>query len=151
MKYSYLLSMDEKVTKSDSDWQKDLTEEQYNVLRCSATEAPFTGEYVHEKREGMYVCAGCGNTLFASDVKYDSGSGWPSFTEPAGNEAVGEQFDESHGMRRTEVHCNKCGGHLGHVFPDGPSQLENGKAGTGMRYCINSAALKLKPKNGVID
>ncbi len=124
---------------SEEEWRKKLTQEQYHILREKGTERPFTGKYHDSKEKGMYVCAGCGQELFASDTKYDSGSGWPSFTSPAGDANVSEHRDTSHGMIRTEVLCSACGGHLGHVFPDGPGP-------GGLRYCINSAALDLKKK-----
>jgi peptide-methionine (R)-S-oxide reductase len=122
---------------SDREWRERLTEEQYRVLRKAGTEPPFTGRYVHNHETGEYRCAGCGTLLFDSNAKYDSGSGWPSFTRPAA-ETVSEHGDSSHGMRRVEVRCAKCDGHLGHVFPDGPGP-------TGLRYCINSASLDFEP------
>jgi len=131
---------DQSVT--DEVWRDQLSPEQYRVLREKGTEAPYSGEYVHENRSGIYVCAACGEPLFSSEAKYDSGSGWPSFTEPAAS-SVAEHRDDSHGMARTEVTCKKCGGHLGHVFNDGPTERD-GKECTGLRYCINSASLKLK-------
>ena len=131
--------MDEKIIKSEEEWKKTLTPEQYRVMREEGTEAPFTGPYYHSKEKGMYICAACGNELFSSDTKFDSGSGWPSFTDPANRENVELKEDNTLGMKRTEVRCKKCGSHLGHVFDDGPAP--NGK-----RYCINSAALALKKK-----
>jgi peptide-methionine (R)-S-oxide reductase len=125
------------IRKSEEQWRAELTPEQYRVLRDKGTERPFSGEYDHVFVPGTYVCAGCGAELFASGAKFDSGSGWPSFFEPASTEAVDEESDLSYGMVRTEVNCAACGGHLGHVFPDGP-------APTGLRYCINSASLKLE-------
>jgi peptide-methionine (R)-S-oxide reductase len=125
-----------RVEKTDAEWRQELSEEQYRVLRQKGTEAPFTGEYDQAFEPGTYRCAGCGSELFDSDAKYDSGCGWPAFSAPAAGEAIDEEVDASHGMVRTEVLCAACGGHLGHVFPDGP-------APTGLRYCINSAALKL--------
>jgi peptide-methionine (R)-S-oxide reductase len=125
-----------KIVKTDAQWRAELDPEAYRVLREKGTEAPFTGECDHVFETGTYRCAGCGAELFASDAKYDSGCGWPAFYEPANGEAIDEEIDTSYGMVRTEVMCSSCGGHLGHVFPDGPHP-------TGIRYCINSAALKL--------
>ena len=129
--------MTSKVTKTEEQWRTELTPEQYKVLRQRGTEAPFTGEYDHTFEDGVYRCAGCGAELFRSDTKYDSGCGWPAFTAPASADAVEEESDSSLFMRRTEVLCASCEGHLGHVFPDGPGPA-------GLRYCINSAALKLE-------
>ena len=128
--------MPNKVVKTEAEWRASLDDEQYRVLRQKGTEAPFTGEYDHVFEPGTYRCAGCGAELFDSDAKYDSGCGWPAFSAPADDAAVEEETDTSYGMVRTEVLCASCGGHLGHVFPDGPHP-------TGLRYCINSAALKL--------
>jgi peptide-methionine (R)-S-oxide reductase len=133
--------MPDKVHLTDAEWRERLTPEQYRVLRQAGTERAFTGEYEKNKAPGEYVCAGCGQPLFESDAKFDSGSGWPSFTRPAEDGAVEEHVDTAHGMVRTEVVCAKCEGHLGHVFPDGPRE-----AG-GLRYCINSAALAFKPED----
>ncbi|MGZ4214516.1 MAG: peptide-methionine (R)-S-oxide reductase MsrB [Solirubrobacteraceae bacterium] len=126
-----------RVDKSDSEWREQLTPEQYDVLRRKGTERPFTGKYFDEKRAGTYRCAACGAELFSSETKFDSGTGWPSFTEPADRANVELLDDFSYGMRRVEVNCASCGGHLGHVFPDGPGQ-------TGERYCINSCSLELE-------
>ena len=131
--------MSEKVYKTDEEWRQVLTPEQYRVLREKGTERPFTGEYEHTKATGVFRCAACGQELFLSDTKFDSGCGWPSFYAPAKPDQVEESEDTSHGMRRTEVTCSRCGSHLGHVFPDGPRP-------TGLRYCINSVSLKLEPK-----
>ena len=125
-----------RVMKSEEEWKKELTSEQYRILREKGTERAFTGEYWDEKSKGVYKCSGCGSQLFSSETKYKSGSGWPSFYQPIAENRVTEHSDRSHGMVRTEVTCTKCGGHLGHVFTDGPRP-------TGLRYCINSASLKL--------
>jgi peptide-methionine (R)-S-oxide reductase len=132
---------DEKVIKSDQAWREELTPGQYAVLRQHGTERPFTGEYVHTKTDGTYHCAACGQPLFASDTKFESGSGWPSFWDVIDKGNVDLRVDTSYGMIRTEVLCGRCGGHLGHMFEDGPRDQ------TGLRYCINSAALKLVPKD----
>ena len=129
--------MTNKVDRSDTEWREVLSPEQYHVLREKGTERAFTGEYAHTKDAGEYRCAGCGKVLFRSDEKFESGSGWPSFWAPAERDAVDTEVDPSYGMVRTEVKCSDCGGHLGHVFDDGPDP-------TGLRYCINSAALKLQ-------
>jgi peptide-methionine (R)-S-oxide reductase len=131
--------MPNKVQKTEEEWRRELTPSQYHILREKGTEPAFTGEYAHTKDEGKYHCAACGQELFTSDNKYDSGSGWPSFYQPSNPENVATTDDTSLGMRRTEVTCSACGSHLGHVFPDGPRP-------TGLRYCMNSASLKLEPK-----
>jgi peptide-methionine (R)-S-oxide reductase len=128
--------MEPKVQKAEEEWRRELTPEQYHVLREKGTERAFTGKYHATKDQGMYRCAACGAELFSSDTKFDSGTGWPSFYEPAANDAVDTEDDDSLFMRRTEVVCSNCGSHLGHVFPDGPRP-------TGLRYCINSCALDL--------
>ncbi len=124
---------------NEEGWKEMLTPEQYKVLREKGTEAPFTGEYVHEKADGTYACAACGNPLFSSDTKFDSGSGWPSFDKALPG-AIENHRDSDHGMERTEITCARCGSHLGHVFDDGPKET------TGKRYCINSVCLDLEEK-----
>jgi peptide-methionine (R)-S-oxide reductase len=128
-----------KVKKTDAEWREQLTPQQYQVMREHGTERPWTGEYNSTKEPGIYRCAGCGTELFRSDAKFESGTGWPSFYEPASSDSVETQEDRTFFMRRTEVHCARCGGHLGHVFDDGPHP-------TGLRYCINSCALELDPQ-----
>ena len=130
--------MTERVEKTDAEWQAELDPDRYEVLRCGATEAPWSGELNLVHDEGMFKCGACGTELFRSDTKFDSGSGWPSFFAPLDEEAVETEEDLTHGMRRTEVRCATCGSHLGHVFPDGPQP-------TGLRYCINSLALDFEP------
>jgi peptide-methionine (R)-S-oxide reductase len=128
----------DRVKKSADEWRRELTPEQYRILREKGTERPFTGEYNAEKRPGVYRCAACGEELFSSDSKYDSGSGWPSFYAPVDESKVETEEDTTLGMRRTEIMCARCESHLGHVFPDGPKP-------TGLRYCVNSASLRLDP------
>lgn len=130
-----------KISKPDAEWQRELTPEQYAVARCSATEPPFSGAYWDTKTAGLYRCVCCHAPLFRSDVKFDSGSGWPSFWAPVDKDAVATREDVSHGMRRVEILCARCDAHLGHVFPDGPRP-------TGLRFCVNSASLDLEPDDG---
>ena len=131
--------MPDKIQLTEAEWLAKLGPEKYQILRQAGTERAFTGAYEKNKATGVYMCGGCGAPLFASDTKYESGSGWPSYTAPLADDAVEELRDTAHGMVRTEVRCAKCEGHLGHVFPDGPSE-------NGLRYCINSASLEFKPK-----
>jgi len=130
--------MPEKIIKSEDDWKKQLSPEQYQVTRKAGTEPAFTGKYWKTKDAGTYVCVCCGQPLFSSETKFESGTGWPSFFKPIDPSAVAEETDRTYGMTRTEARCASCNAHLGHVFPDGPAQ-------TGLRYCMNSAALDLKP------
>lgn len=129
----------EKITKTEEEWKNELTKEEYYVLREKGTERAFTGEYHDNKEKGVYYCAACGLPLFSSEAKFDSGTGWPSYFEPITKDSIGTETDRSFFMTRTEVHCSRCGGHLGHVFKDGPKP-------TGLRYCINSISLDFKPK-----
>lgn len=131
--------MKRKVAKTDEEWKADLTPEQFSILRLKDTEKPFTGEYVNHKEKGIYKCAGCGTTLFSSDAKYESGCGWPSFFEPEMEKNIEKELDLSSGMRRIEVLCKNCGGHLGHLFDDGPQP-------TSIRYCINSVSIDFEKK-----
>jgi peptide-methionine (R)-S-oxide reductase len=130
--------MPEKITKSEEEWKKQLSPEQYQVTRKAGTEPAFTGKYWKTKDAGTYACVCCGQPLFSSETKFESGTGWPSFYQPIDPAAVAEETDRAYGMTRTEARCARCNAHLGHVFPDGPAQ-------TGLRYCMNSAALDLKP------
>ncbi|MCW4022604.1 MAG: peptide-methionine (R)-S-oxide reductase MsrB [archaeon] len=127
----------QKESRSNEEWRKILSPAEYHVLREKGTEPPFTGQYLKNNKKGMYVCAACGNELFSSETKFDSGTGWPSFWQAISNDSVELEADNSHGMNRIEVRCKKCGGHLGHVFNDGPKP-------TGQRYCMNSVSLKFK-------
>lgn len=129
----------DKIDKTDAEWRAQLDPEQYRILRQKGTERAFTGKYWNTRDPGVYRCAGCGEPLFESTAKFDSGCGWPSFHSPRNEQKIEEHEDRSHGMIRTEVTCRRCGGHLGHVFPDGP-------APTGLRYCINSASIDLDPE-----
>ncbi|MBZ5645856.1 MAG: peptide-methionine (R)-S-oxide reductase MsrB [Acidobacteriia bacterium] len=131
--------MAEKINKTEAEWRRELSPEQYHVLREKGTERAFSGQYAHTKTAGVYRCAACGQELFASDTKFESGSGWPSFFQPVAPDRVESHEDTTYGMRRVEVICSRCESHLGHVFPDGPRP-------TGLRYCINSASLKLEEK-----
>ncbi len=136
--------MVDKLVLSDAEWRKRLTPEEYEVLRGHGTEYPWSGCFVGTKTPGTYVCAGCGNPLFKSGTKFESGTGWPSFTQPVQPDAVAEYKDVSHGMSRIEVRCGRCDGHLGHVFPDGPPP-------TGLRYCMNSVAMKHVPEGQPLE
>ncbi len=136
--------MEDQIPTTDEEWRRRLSPEEYDVLRRKGTERPFTGRYVHSHDDGVYRCAGCGAELFDAQTKFESGTGWPSFTEPVNLQNVELHADISFGMARTEVTCRRCGGHLGHVFDDGP-------APTGLRYCINSCALDLATRTGPAD
>ena len=130
--------MTQKLRKSPEEWAKQLTPDEYRIAREKGTERAFTGKYWNSKEKGIYKCVCCGQELFASDSKFDSGTGWPSFFKPLSEGSIEEEVDTSHGMRRTEVHCSRCDAHLGHLFDDGPNP-------TGLRYCVNSASLSLDP------
>lgn len=136
--------MSEKIEKTDAEWRAELSPEQYHVCRERGTERPFTGAYYANKEPGTYRCACCGAELFDSDTKFESGTGWPSFWQPADEQAVATEEDRAYGMVRTEVHCRRCGAHLGHVFPDGPRP-------SGLRYCINSVSLAFEPETSRDD
>lgn len=138
--------MEGKMPKTETEWREKLTPEQYRVMREAGTEPPFSGAYTRAKDKGMYRCAACGAELFSSDAKFDSGTGWPSFTEPKNREHVELREDLSHGMRRVEVRCKRCGSHLGHVFDDGPVDRRLPAGRQGKRYCINSCALDFEPQ-----
>ena len=138
-------TMTQKIIKTDEEWQKILSPEKFVVLRKKGTERAFTGSLYNNHEKGVYVCGGCGEEMFKSHTKYDSGSGWPSFWEPISEDKIEESVDKSHGMKRTEIMCAKCGGHLGHVFDDGPRNK------TGLRYCVNSASLDFKNHENKID
>lgn len=131
---------DEKIVKSNEEWQQQLTPQQYEITRQKGTERAFTGEYYQNKKEGAYLCICCGNELFSSSHKYDSGSGWPSFWAPVDAQRIDEAIDTDHGMTRTEIKCSRCDAHLGHVFPDGPRP-------SNLRYCVNSASLRFREKS----
>ena len=134
-----IFALMEKMKLTDAEWREKLTAEQFHILRQAGTERAFTGEYDHKFDDGSYLCAGCGAELFDSGEKYDSGCGWPAFTAPVDGQAIDNLEDNSYGMRRVEVRCSRCDGHLGHVFPDGPGE-------NGLRYCINSASLDFRPR-----